>query len=330
MGRERRREVQLPARLIRRRRASGRRQSSRAAAIPESVLPGVSEWLDQLEQAGVTYCETPECRVGPSAWLRPAERRPPAGCPTDPPRRSIKHWVASGAGLHGEEPVAQLGIVVVAVEDGVGEVRFGHTASLTGWRGHRWSGWRAISRTRHLTVTGIPSAASSRTSGYICSRQVGLRHSSNRVRFFAARRSAFSAAVVPGSTPSSTSAAVSQFVRHDSEIPGSLAMYFDPHTRFTVAGDADPAPDPRGGRPPRARRPARGRCGRALRLGGPNRSRRCTTMTTVSFTIAHTMAMSCWPVGTRTGHSGARTSAPAHPACARVAQRMRPARGQTR
>lgn len=64
-------------------------------------------------------------------------------------------------------------------------------------------------------------AAARRNTSFSCSR--------SRMRFFAARSSAFSAALTPGLIASSTSAAVSQFVRHDSEIPKSAATSLSEH-----------------------------------------------------------------------------------------------------
>jgi hypothetical protein len=51
-----------------------------------------------------------------------AERAPPAVVRADPPRRPARHRNARVAGFVEEEPVAELRVVVVGVEQGVGAV----------------------------------------------------------------------------------------------------------------------------------------------------------------------------------------------------------------
>ena len=50
--------------------------------------------------------------------------RPPAVVPTEAPHHPVRYlWVITGADLVGQEPVAELGVVAMGVEDRVGEVR---------------------------------------------------------------------------------------------------------------------------------------------------------------------------------------------------------------
>lgn len=61
-------------------------------------------------------------RLALLAVLGLAEGRLPAVVAADPPHRAITHLVADGPHLVGEEPVAELGIIPMGVEHGVGEM----------------------------------------------------------------------------------------------------------------------------------------------------------------------------------------------------------------
>jgi hypothetical protein len=54
------------------------------------------------------------------------------------PHRPIAHLLAGLADFVGEEPVAELGVVAVGVEDGLGEVPSSRSASVTVLSSQRW------------------------------------------------------------------------------------------------------------------------------------------------------------------------------------------------
>src|SRR5215207_7392483 len=171
------------------------------------------------------------------AATRLAEARPPAVVPTDPPHRPVAHVVAGGTNLVGEEPIAELGIVLVGIEDGVRHIRLVElgcgdrvgappvvwlTSDLEDPARHR-DGDRVIGKLADERVHHFPGrfawdryAAARRRTSFSCS--------SSRTRRRSSRLSACSSLVGPERTPSSRSAWVIQFVRHDSEIPKSAAM----------------------------------------------------------------------------------------------------------
>jgi hypothetical protein len=62
-------------------------------------------------------------RLGPLAGARLAEHRPPAVVPADLPHRAVTRDMSLGTDLIGEEPIPELGIVAVRVEDRVRQVR---------------------------------------------------------------------------------------------------------------------------------------------------------------------------------------------------------------
>jgi hypothetical protein len=67
--------------------------------------------------------------------------------------------------LVGDEPVAELGIVGMDVDDGVGQVRVIPVPVRDRVGAPLVEPWVEKPSTRQVTVTGIPSAARSRTSG---------------------------------------------------------------------------------------------------------------------------------------------------------------------
>lgn len=84
----------------------------------------------------------------------PAERTPPAVVPADPPGGPLGHRLTSGTGLVEEEPVAELGIVAVRVEQRVGPVCLGHLGIGDRAGQPPVVGLAGQPSTRHVTATG--------------------------------------------------------------------------------------------------------------------------------------------------------------------------------
>src|SRR6478735_2320822 len=92
------------------------------------------------------------------------EHTPPAVGRTDSPRGTLGHRLPSIASLGDQEPVAELRIIAMGVEQRVGAVSLGPLGIGHGSGQPTVVGLAGL-RTRHVTATGIPSAASSFTSG---------------------------------------------------------------------------------------------------------------------------------------------------------------------
>jgi Helix-turn-helix domain len=175
--------------------------------------------------------------LGLAAGAGPTEHRPPAVVPTDPPHRPVAHLVAGLADLIRQEPIAELGIVAMRVEHSVRYVRLvelgvadrageppvvGLTSDLEDPARHRdgdpVAGQLTDERVRHFPgkLACDRYAAARRSTSFSCS--------SSRTRLRSSRFSACSSLDGPRRVPSSRSAWVIQFVRHDSAIPKSAAM----------------------------------------------------------------------------------------------------------
>ena len=128
------------------------------------------------------------------------EARPPLVVSAQPPHRPVRGLHASEADLIGEEPIAELWIVAMGVEDRVGELALGHgyiepavvllTAQLEDPARHRdgdpVAGQLADEREHHFPgrFAWDGYAAARRSTSFSCS--------SRRMRFFASRSSAIS------------------------------------------------------------------------------------------------------------------------------------------
>ena len=138
-------------------------------ALVRPVLGGVgqSQFVDVIGGEVPLHEVIVDRRTGALAVLAALlpEHRPPLVAPADPPRGPLAHRLTSGFRFTGEEPIAELGIVTVRVEQGVGPIgldqfRLGDLLFPLAVVGLAES-----FRTRRHTATGIPSEASSLTSG---------------------------------------------------------------------------------------------------------------------------------------------------------------------
>jgi len=171
-----------------------------------------------------------------------AEHAPPAVGRTDLPRGPISHRLPRLAGFVGQEPVAELEVLTVGVEERVRPVRFGSVGTgdrpreppVVGLASEVEHPARHRDRHPHKGAGGgqITDERVHFPGRFACDRYAAARRStsfscsSSRIRLRASRNSAVSAAVGPGLPPTSRSAADSQFVKHDSLTPKSAAICF--------------------------------------------------------------------------------------------------------
>lgn len=129
-----------------------RRISGERGADPPIISHGAQIVVDGRSGLLAIAAPHPPGR-GPSAVAR---RYPPSG--------PIRHDLACVAGLVGQEPVPEPGIVAARIEQRVRAIRLHNLARGMELVSHREYGWREIFNTRHVTVTGIPTQASSATN----------------------------------------------------------------------------------------------------------------------------------------------------------------------
>lgn len=185
--------------------------------------------LDNITEPQLIWCRSGEVpvyqivvhgRAGPAVLAALlSERTPPTVGRTDPPAGALGHWPPDVGGLSHQEPVAELRVVAVSIEQGVGSMCLevlsvgdgvgqpavvGLAGELEDPTRHR-HGDTVGGELFHERVKSFPGrlecdkyAAARRSTSFSCS--------SNRLRRRSSRSSADSLVALPGVAPSSISA----------------------------------------------------------------------------------------------------------------------------